>query len=656
MDEERDFTALIRLRLLQLLTFVFVLVIFGRLYQLQIVRGAEYRNLAARNRLRELSIPAPRGIIYDRNNIILVRNQPRFQVSVVPADLPKDPDTERAMLHQLFTLLRKPATSTTTPTAVPEASNNAPYFHFSSPEALYNYAQSRLYGASSESIVVADSIPQETAFILSERNLDYPGVHVRVRAVRDYPTGALTAPIIGYMGAIPSVRSQYYLDRGYRLDDRVGIAGLEYSYEDMLRGRPGKKYSEVDVLGREVRTLGVAQEAKPGDSLVLTLDLNLQKIATEALQKELNRVGASSGAVVAMNPNNGAILALVSRPSFDNNWFAGGISVARYKALLEDRWHPLVDKAISGIYPPGSTFKIVPASAALQEGTLKPDTYMKGEAILVIPNKYFPNDMTKAQIFYDWIYKYNTDHGYLNVSQALAVSCDTFFYKVGGGYQDYQGLGINRLDKYARLFGFGAPTGISLPGESAGLVPSAKWKRLNYAESWVTGDTYNMSIGQGFMEATPLQMLNATVAVANGGKLWQPQIVYQVRDASGKLVRDFQPKLIRQLPIEPKYLQLVREGMYGAVNWPRGTALNMRIPGLTIAGKTGTAEFAVDADGDGRIDRDKEGNLPTHAWFTAFAPYKNPQIVLVVFVYGGGEGSAVAVPVAREIMKAYFHK
>ena len=653
MKKEKDFITVGRLRLLQLATVLFFFVVLGRLYQLQIVQGATYRNLATENRLRDVVMPAMRGIMYDRNGAILVHNRPRFQVTIIPADLPGQPDAAKATLKRLLDLLKaslaqtdRDATETT----------HALYLHFVDPDALYKTASQRLLGAASQPIVVADGVPQDVAFVLSERNLDFPGVHIRPIAVREYPTGALTAPIIGYMGAIPANRWQGYKKEGYSPDDRIGVAGLEATYEDILRGHPGAKYVEVDVFGRERRTLGVYQKATPGNNLVLTLDMNLQKIATEALQKEMKRVHASSGVVIAMNPKNGAILAMVSLPSFDNNWFAGGISAKRYKELLQNRWHPLVNKAISGIYPPGSVFKIVPASGALQAGTLKPNTRMKGEAILVIPNKYFPDDMTKAQIFYDWIYKYNTDHGYLNVAQALSVSCDTFFYKVGGGYQDYKGLGIDRLDKYAKLFGFGARTGINLPGESSGLVPSPTWKRLNYAESWVTGDTYNMSIGQGFLEVTPLQVLNATVAVADGGKLWQPQLVYQIKDAEGKVIQDFQPKIIRQLPIDQKYLRLVREGMYGAVNWPRGTALNMRIPGLTIAGKTGTAEFAVDLNGDGRIDRDKEGNLPSHAWFTAFAPYNDPQLAVVAFIYGGGEGSAVAVPVAREIMKAYFHK
>ncbi len=653
MKKEKDFATIGRLRLLQLATVLFLLVVLGRLYQLQIVQGATYRNLAKENRLRDVVIPAMRGIMYDRNGTILVHNRPRFQVTIIPADLPGQPDEAKAALKRLFVLLeaslartKRDATQTT----------SAMYLHFATPEALYARASTQLLGAASQPIVVADGVPQNVAFLLSERNLNFPGVHVRPIAVREYPTGALTAPLIGYMGAIPANRWQSYRKQGYSPNDRIGVAGLEATYEDVLRGHPGAKYVEVDVFGRERRTLGVYHKATPGNSLVLTLDMNLQGIATRALQEEMAKVHASSGVVIAMNPKNGAILAMVSLPSFDNNWFAGGISAKRYNELLQNQWHPLVNKAISGIYPPGSVFKIVPASGALQAGTLQPDTRMKGEAILVIPNKYFPNDMTKAQIFYDWIYKYNTDHGYLNVAQALSVSCDTFFYKVGGGYQDYKGLGIDRLDKYAKLFGFGARTGIDFPGESSGLVPSPTWKRLNYAESWVTGDTYNMSIGQGFLEVTPLQMLNATVAVADGGKLWRPQLVYQVRDAEGKVIRDFQPKIIRQLPIKQKYLQLVREGMYGAVNWPRGTALNMRIPGLAIAGKTGTAEFAVDLNGDGRVDRDAEGNLPSHAWFTAFAPYNDPQLALVVFVYGGGEGSSVAVPVAREIMKAYFHK
>lgn len=335
------------------------------------------------------------------------------------------------------------------------------------------------------------------------------------------------------------------------------------------------------------------------------------------------------------------MLALVTLPSYDDNLFARGISAEDYKRLIEDPEHPLVNHAIGGQYPPGSTIKPLLAAAALEEGVISPHTRLTCQGTLWLPNKYFPDDPELAQPFYCWL---KSGHGSLNVVQALAYSCDIFFYKLGGGFKDFEGLGLERLTEYAERFGLGQPTGIDLTGETKGLVPTAKWKRINYGENWTTGDTYNISIGQGFILVTPLQLVNATAAIANRGTLYRPQIVYEVRTADGRLVRSFQPEVIRQVGISPQNLEIVRQGLRGAVAW--GTARRADLPGVAVAGKTGTAQFLG--------PRDKKGNLPTHAWFTAFAPYENPEVALVVFVAGGGEGSSTAVPIAAQILRYYF--
>jgi penicillin-binding protein 2 len=343
-------------------------------------------------------------------------------------------------------------------------------------------------------------------------------------------------------------------------------------------------------------------------------------------------------------------------PSYDNNEFTGGISVKNLRALQKDLDRPLVNHAISGQFPPGSTFKIIVASGALEEQVIDTSTYRYCGGILWLPNRFYPEDPSLAQPFYCWIHHdYHGHHGSMNVLSALTQSCDIFFYQVGGGYRDqFQGLGEAAIGYYAELFGMGSQSGIDLPGEASGLVPTVKWKRVNYSESWVTGDTYNMSIGQGFVLATPLQVLNSAATIANGGTLYRPQIVHDVIDSDGNTIQAFAPDVIRDLPISQENIDIVRRGMRGAVAGPGATAWAIDVPGVAVAGKTGTAEYFVDRNKDGIPDRDREGNLPTHAWFTAFAPYENPEIAVVVFIFGGGEGSAAAVPVANDILNYYF--
>jgi penicillin-binding protein 2 len=353
------------------------------------------------------------------------------------------------------------------------------------------------------------------------------------------------------------------------------------------------------------------------------------------------RVKSTSGVVIAMNPQTGEILALVSLPSYDNNLFSRGISAQDYAQLSDDPERPLVNHALSGQYPPGSAFKIVAAAAGLEEQVIRRDTRLSCAGKLLLPNKYFPTDPSKSQVFKCW---YQWGHGALNVVDAIAQSCDIFFYQVGGGFEDFSGLGMDTLGKYCRAFGFGEPTGIALLGEAPGLIPDDRWKRTTYGDPWVTGDTYNAVIGQGYVLATPLQLLNATAAVANGGTLYRPQLVHQIVDNEGRVVQDLHPEVIRQVPVSAQNLELVRVGMRSAVTI--GTAHRVNLAQVAVAGKTGTAEYPG--------PRDADGILPTHAWFTAFAPYDEPEIALVVFVSGGHEGAKIAVPIAAQILRSYF--
>lgn len=615
---------------------ILVLLVFAlQMWRLQIVEGERYQMLADRNRFRLVSIEAPRGVIYDRYERILVRNIPSFSVTIIPAYLPEDEQEEMAVFSRLSALLGIPA-STAAASAGP----------FSSQRGIKEMVADARDTAPYRPITIKSNVDRDTIFIIEEEHFDLPGVLIKIDPVRQYLSGELTSHIIGYMGPIPGEQAETYADRGYDpSNDKVGLTGVELIFEEELRGSKGYKYIEVDVAGREIRAVGDPHPPTPGHNLILTIDLELQQFIEEALRRGMEKAESESGVAIAMNPQTGEILSLVSLPSYDNNLFASGISQEDWTRLREDPRRPLVNHAISGQYPPGSTFKIIPAAAALEEGVINRRTALNCQGTLWLPNKYFPDDPELAQAFYCWIHKYNRGHGALNIFHAIAHSCDIFFYQIAGGFKEFQGLGLERLSEYARYFGLGQPTGIDLPGEASGLVPTKKWKRINYAESWATGDTYNIAIGQGFILVTPLQILNATAAVANGGTLYRPQIVYQVTDAEGQMIRPFTPEVIGRVPVSEENLAVVREGLRMAVEW--GTAWRAKLEGIEVAGKTGTAEYPGPPV-------DEEGHLPTHAWFTAFAPVEKPEIALVILVAGGGEGTATAVPIAAEILHYYF--
>lgn len=635
----------LRLRIFQGGILLLLALLALRLWDVQILSGDYYRRLADQNRYRLVTIPALRGVIYDRTGVLLARNVPRFQVSLIPAYLPEDEGARQAILWRLARLLDIPYQRKVSFGGLARTGQVPPAGLWEREE------EGRIY-APYVPIVLSQDVPREVAFYLEENHLDFPGVVVEVRGERSYPTGALTAHLVGYTGAIPSDQLEEYQERGYKLDDVIGLTGIEAVYEDLLRGQKGMKYVEVDVAGREVRTVGDPLPPRPGYNLVLTLDLDLQTYVTRVLSDGMRVAGAEQGVAIVMDPRDGQILSMVSLPSYDNNLFVNGISVADFARLNRDPNRPLVNHAIAGQYPPGSTFKLVTAAAGLETGVIAGYTRLScplDSGILWLPNKYFPDDPKLAQPFYCWIHVYGIGHGPLDVVDALAQSCDIFFYEVAGGYgpDGFVGVGLEELARYAHLFGYGEQTGVDLPGELSGLIPTAKWKRVNYGESWTTGDTYNMGIGQGYVLATPLQVLNAAAAIANGGTLYRPQLLYEVRDSEGRVVKTFEPQVIRQLDFDPETIRLIQQGLVDAVE--RGTAQRAQIPGLRVAGKTGTAEFY-----DPRFPPDEKGNLPTHAWFVAYAPADDPQLAVVVFLYNGGEGSVSAVPIAAKILRYYF--
>ncbi len=631
-------------RLLRVGILIAFAILALQLAQVQIVQGQYYRDAANQNRFRLVQTDALRGIIYDRNGRILVRNVPAFNVSIVPADLPDD--QQERVFQKLSALLNVPIDTVIENTAsdvvgqLPSDIGRTviPPKRKLGLRELVAQGQRDPYSPT----LIQTNVPRDVAFYIEENHLDFPGVQVGLQPVRQYVDGALLSHILGYVGPIPSESFADYQSQGYASTDQVGVNGLELTYEKDLRGTKGQRYVEVDVAGREVANLG-EKPPVPGNNLVLTIDSDFQKTVQTILQKAMDGVHSKQGVAIVLDPRNGNIIAMVTLPSYDDNLFATGISYTDYTKLAQDPLHPLVDHAITGQYPPGSTFKMIPASAALQEHVIDVNTRFQTPGTIWVPNEYYPDNAKLAQPFYDW---YKPGFGSLNILGAIAESSDVFFYKLAGGESPNfnNGLGQDRLSAYARMFGLGQVTGIDLPGEAPGLVPDPTWKRKTIGDIWTIGDTYNMGIGQGYLLVTPLQVADYTEIVANGGTLYKPQLVQAVTDSQGQIVQTIAPQVIRHVAVDPQNLAIVREGMREGVM--AGTSTVVNLADVAVAAKTGTAEYYGP-----RVN----GNLPTHAWFTAFAPYDNPQVVVTVFIAGGGEGSLVAGPAAANILRAYFH-
>jgi len=673
-----------RLALLQVAVVAVFALLLAQLWRLQIVESATYRQQADVNRLRPRTVDAVRGIFYDRNGEILVRNQPSFSVYITYADLPDDEQRQAEVLARLAERLDLassgeaggeglPSVDGIAATAADVCSITSKYVPPgpTAPHGIKEYL-AEACRAPYTPIRVKSNVARDLAFTIEQDRLNLPGVTVQVTPIRQYLAGDSVAHLLGFMGNIPAEQRDQYVRPGadYEPSDKIGLAGSEYAFEKALRGTKGRKIIEVDAAGREVKTVGEPTAPIAGHNVVLTLDLAMQKQVEDILKQGLARARATRGVAIVMNPQTGEILSMVSIPGFDNNVFGDGINaenVKEYVKLSENSDRPLMNRAIEAIYPTGSVFKIVSAAASLQEGVVSTETQVECDGILFLPNRFFPDDKSKATPFYCWK---KPGHGKINVIDAIAQSCDVFFYVATGGFEPtkFAGLGLDRFTRYARAFGFGQPTAIGLPGEAKGLMAQDgdtwdRFKRLNYAESWYVGDTYNMAIGQGFFNATPLQMLNATAVVANGGTLYRPQIMYQEVTADGQVVRGFQPEAIHQVPVSTENLGYVREGMRRATVPPLGTASGAGLPDeITMGAKTGTAEFCLWDEQAQKCGLDKDGNLPTHAWFTAFAPFENPQYALLVMVDGSSipgpptviQGSEAAAPIAADILRAIF--
>ncbi len=595
------------LRALVLLMFGILLV---QLINLQVINGSGYRERAEINAIREVPEPAARGLIYDRNGRLLVENTARFSVAIVPGDLPDRGET--AIYRLLSSVINVPV-----------------------PEIQKKVQEGRDRQGDFSPAVIKANLDRDTALVLMELEPHAQGLRVIVEPTRRYLTSSLLSHVMGYVGPLSADEYKALQSGGYQYQDFIGKSGVELTYEDVLRGKPGKKLVEVDATGRE---LSVISERRPidGSNLVLSIDLDLQQKVADVLQEY--GAGSENAAAAVMDIKTGELLAMVSLPTFDNNVFSGPLSDQDLADLLNSPGKPLVNHSIAERYPPGSTFKTIVGAAALQEGVASPYTTITSRGYITVENEFDPN---VTYVYPDW-----APLGVLDFYRGIAMSSNVYFYYLAGGKADenFRGLGEERVAKYARAFGLGGPTGIDLPGESPGLVPDARWKEQNVGEPWTLGDTYNFGIGQGYVAATPIQMLREVAAIGNGGRLVTPHLVKEYRDSRGKVLQQVTEPPPASVPVDPGNLQIMRDAMRQSVT--SGVARNAAAAGVQVAGKTGTAEFGPDLG---------NGKHATHGWFVGFAPYEDPQIAVVVFVQHGSGGND-ASPAAAKIFDYYFSR
>ncbi len=533
-----------------------------RLFQLQVAEGSSYEALAAQQLTTERPIPVARGLMYDRKGRLLVENVPTFVLRVLPAELPYEQRPEVAERISRLTGVKQ--------------------------RRIIERIDAHT-GSQYELVRITD-IDTETARVIAEDPDMFPGVQIDLEARRRYPQGKLMAHVLGWTGRISGPEYQRLRDDGYFPEDLLGKAGLEASYEEVLRGTVGLEEVDLDREGHEIRTPKILREPVAGNSLELTIDTRVQRNAEKALKWAMRRIGVKRGAFIAMNPQNGEILAMVSLPSYDNNEFAQGIAMSEYSKLLRDPAKPMLNVAINEHYPPGSTYKLVTGTGALADNKITPSTRIQTKPFLEIGDyKYW-----------EWNRR---GWGPLNIYEGFGHSSDTFFFQLAGK------LTIDRLAYWAHQFGFGRPTGIELPGEAAGIVPTNEWKRRTFNEIYFTGELYQAGIGQGYNMATPLQMLNAYAALANGGTIYKPRLVRKILDTEGRLVERVQPEVVRQMDVPKSVLRTMRLAARRVVTI-RHTDNLVDLP-IVVAGKSGTAEFG---------ERDKQGRLPFSNWFAAFVP------------------------------------
>jgi penicillin-binding protein 2 len=579
----------------------FFAVLAARLWHLQVQQGGEYTRLARNNRVRSLDIAAPRGNILDRKERAVVTNRPSFNVVWVREGNRIDEELIKKMavilgadIAELLARIRKMAG---TPGHIP--------------------------------IRLAENLSWDKVAYIENNRMNLPGIKIEVVPQRVYHYGNLASHVIGYLGEINREELDEAEPDVYRAGDMIGKMGLEKLREKDLRGEKGRHYMEVNALGFEQRNLKGVMPL-PGNDLQLTLDVDLQQTAEDLMAKE-----DKAGAVVAVEVNTGRLLVVASAPVLDLSQFLGGISQKNWQAMLDNPKHPLINKTVQGQYPPASTYKTVTALAGLAEGIITP------ENSIYCPGSYrFGN-----RRYHCWK---RGGHGAVNLKRALSESCDVYFYHVG------QRLGVNRLAKYARHLGLGRKTGVEMEHEKAGLIPTSEWKMARYGKPWQDGETLSVAIGQGFNLVTPLQLTMMTAAVANGGILYQPGMIEKVRDPDGEVREQFQPVMLDHFEGQDRNLKIIKDGLIEAVNGRHGTARRAQLKGITVAGKTGTAQVVRLKQYKHLKEEDIPYKYRDHAWFTCFAPAEQPEIAVTVLIEHGLHGGSAAAPIAKEVLKKYF--
>jgi len=588
-----------KIRIVGGIFLVAVCVLMVRLGYLQIIKGEEFKKKSENNSVRFRQIKPLRGLIMDRNGNVLVDNKPSFDVLYIP-NKNKANALSVEKLRKLY-------------------ESKSMIFAFDS--STLKYAKPYL------PVRLDKNVNMEKIALVETNALSLPGIYVDVSPIRLYLDGEILAPIIGYTGEI----SKEEMERSngkYAYGDISGKHGLERFFDEYIRGHRGAELVEVNVYGREIKNLGRIDPVS-GYNMTLTIDANLQRVAWQAIE-------GRAGSVVVMDPRDGAILAMVSSPSFDPNLFNEGISSELWKQLQGNPFAPLSNKAISGQYPPGSTYKLIVAAAALEEGIISPETKIFCNGSYTLGNRTY-RCWKKG------------GHGYVDLHQALVGSCDVYFYTVG------KMLGVDKIAEYARRFGLGNFAGIDLPNEKKGLVPTKEWKLKKKKEAWQMGETISISIGQGFNLVTTLQLANAYSAFANGGILWRPYVVKKIESSGGKIYKEIFPLKKGELKLSKKTIEILNDALRAVVNEPGGTGQNAKLPGVEVCGKTGTSQvLGLPENEKARRRKVLSAFHKDHALFASYAPANHPEIVVAVILENAGGGGAVAAPVARKILSAYF--
>jgi penicillin-binding protein 2 len=576
----------------------FVIIIY--LWYLQVIKGSEYRWMSKNNCIRIRENPAARGMILDRKGRLLADNRPSFEVYLVPEDLKENPE----VLVKVGQMLNMDQ------------------------EEIIERLKTQKKRTPFRPVKIRSDIEWNELARLETNRVHLPGLFVDVRPTRTYRYGPLASHLIGYIGEVDENELKQSKESPYRMGAMIGKYGVEYQWETYLRGVDGGRRIEVDALGREIKEVR-SVESFPGDNLILTIDLDLQKVAEEAFREK-------TGALIAMDPRNGRILAMVSKPSFDPDTFARSLSLEEWKSLTENPLSPLQNKGIQGQYPPGSVFKIITAIAGLETGVITPNSQFTCRGIYPYGNRDFRCWREEG-------------HGTIDLRRAIVESCDIYFYQLG------LKVGVDAIARYAKEFGLGSPTGIALPHEKSGMVPSTSWKKKRLGVPWYSGETLSLAVGQGYINATPLQLLMLTSAIANGGTFYLPQVVDRVNDVYGNLMKEYPVEEIGRVDISEKTLHFIQEALMAAVNDPRGTGWASVLKEVKVAGKTGTAQVIKIPQNFKKGDMNR---LPwkyrDHAWFVAYAPFENPLISIVVIVEHGGYGGAAAAPIAKRVIEKYL--